>query len=514
MRVVTQRIIVIASGLSACLAVVIIALQLLSSEITQAQRHIAHSTLNLTQSVIYDSLQSLDDLSHLDIEDCSDSALLKMRQVVFLSDYIKDAGFIQNERLVCTTTGGALASPMELAPPTFSTGLGFDLWLNQQLVVFDNLLSGVVLRKGDFNVVVNNNTFGNLEFGDNQWEIVNRYNNQITHLIGTPGIFKQAQLNEYEEANDNFHYFHRCSENYEFCVALSLYNYTLIRNKLAFLAFSLLFSFAFGIITSICSESLIRRHVSVGSRLRRGLKKGYFSYQIQPLVDLKTKRIIGGEVLARFEDQHGRLFPDEFIPEIRRLRLTWPFTQHIIETALHDLQASKVIQKDTKISFNIFPNDVESNQIAALNELVEVKQFDGNITLEITEDLQLDSLNANRNINHIIQQGFEVAIDDFGTGYSNLKQLKNFRCQYLKIDKSFVFELEAGAIRSSLVPHMVDIAHKSNLKVIAEGIENVMQSKALELLGVEYGQGWMFGKPMPIDVFIEKYLASQQDNKS
>ncbi|MDO6764168.1 EAL domain-containing protein [Agarivorans sp. 1_MG-2023] len=508
MRVFTQQILIVTAGLLSCALMTVISLQFLSHDISQSQRYHADNTLSLTQSVFYSTIQSLDDLANLNIDDCSPASLLKMRQTVFLSDYIKDAGLVQNNHLACTTTGGELEVPLELDPPSYTTNLDFDVWLNQQLIIFDHLHSGMVIRKGDFTVVIANNTFSSLEYGDNQWEVVNRVDEHYTHLIGTPGTFRRAELDEMEEVDDNYHYFHRCSQTYDFCIALSLYNFTLIKSKFGFLIFSLLFSAAFGILISISSDTLIKRHGSMGSRVRRGINKGHFVCHVQPLVDLQSKRIIGGEVLTRFEDQHGKLMPDEFIPEIRKLRLTWPFTLMIIKDALSQLQASGAITSDTKVSFNIFPCDVENNNIADLQALPEVQQFKGGITLEITEDLQLDSLVANQHINHIIQQGFEVAIDDFGTGYSNLKQLKNFRCQYLKIDKSFVFDLEAGSIRSSLVPHMVEIAKKSDLKVIAEGVENLMQCKVLEDLDVEFGQGWMFGKPMPISQFVEKYTQS------
>ncbi|MEE1672514.1 EAL domain-containing protein [Agarivorans aestuarii] len=510
MRIISHRTVVICSGLFACTLMVYLALMVLSSDIQESQRRYAHNTITLNQTVIYDSLQALDDLEKLDINDCSETSLTKMRQTVYLSSFIRDVGLLQNDLLVCTSVGGVLAEPVTLDKPSFTSALGYDIWLNQQLVIFDFLHSGVVIRRGNFNVVIDSSTFAPLEYGDNQWELVSNRTSKDVHLAGTQGIYKDTNSPIYEEVTDNYHYFHRCSENFDFCIALSLYNYTLFKNKTWFLVISILFSLAFGVLASIFSETLFKRHNSNSSRIRRGLRKQYFYYQIQPLVDLKTKRVIGGEVLARFKDPLGELYPDQFIHEISALKLSWPFTLLMIKNALSDLQASGAIQKDCKISFNIFPNDVENNNISELKHLPEVKNFSGNITLEITEDLKLDSLVAIENINNVIKQGFEVAIDDFGTGYSNLAQLKSFRCQYLKIDKSFVFDLEAGSIRSSLVPHMVDIAHKSDLKVIAEGIENIMQSKVLEDLGVEYGQGWMFGKPMSVEKFIEAY---QRTNK-
>ena len=87
------------------------------------------------------------------------------------------------------------------------------------------------------------------------------------------------------------------------------------------------------------------------------------------------------------------------------------------------------------------------------------------------------------------------AIDDFGVGYSNLSQLKTLNCDFLKIDRSFVMDMEDNSIRSSLIPHIVSIAEGLNVELIAEGVENAEQSKELKGLTIGFGQGWLFGKP-------------------
>ncbi len=130
---------------------VYIALMLLSADISESQRRYAHNTISLTQTVIYDSLQALDDLEKLDINDCSEASLTKMRQTVYLSSYIRDVGLLEDDHLLCTSVGGLLEAPVALDPPSFSTSLGFDVWLNTQLIIFDYLHSGVVIRRGDFN---------------------------------------------------------------------------------------------------------------------------------------------------------------------------------------------------------------------------------------------------------------------------------------------------------------------------------------------------------------------------
>jgi sensor c-di-GMP phosphodiesterase-like protein len=95
------------------------------------------------------------------------------------------------------------------------------------------------------------------------------------------------------------------------------------------------------------------------------------------------------------------------------------------------------------------------------------------------------------------------AIDDFGVGYSNLSQLKVLNCDYLKIDRSFVMDMEDNSIRSSLIPHIVSIAQGLDVDLIAEGVENNEQCNELKELTIGFGQGWLFGKPQPVEALAK-----------
>jgi len=126
------------------------------------------------------------------------------------------------------------------------------------------------------------------------------------------------------------------------------------------------------------------------------------------------------------------------------------------------------------------------------------------LVLEITEGLMLDRTEvAVANLLKYRQGGMQFAIDDFGTGYSSLSYLQQLDADYLKIDRSFVMEL--GRDRGSLVlcEAIIDMAHKLGLKVIAEGIENEIQRDLLIRAGCDYGQGYLFSRPVPEEVLIE-----------
>ena len=123
------------------------------------------------------------------------------------------------------------------------------------------------------------------------------------------------------------------------------------------------------------------------------------------------------------------------------------------------------------------------------------------ICIEIIEHAISSELIAE--VQSLKQRGFQIAVDDFGTGYSNLRSVTHLAPDRLKIDRSFVFELEDAALRSNLIPEIVDIARAVNAQTIAEGIGNMQQARLLTRAGVRYGQGYALARPMPIEQFSE-----------
>lgn len=240
---------------------------------------------------------------------------------------------------------------------------------------------------------------------------------------------------------------------------------------------------------------------AIEKRVLKALKTNQFRCVYQPIVDLETGKIAGAEVLSRLSDQYGDIYPDQFIPVISAHNKTWAFTQNMIQNALRELQGVETIDQNFKLSFNIFPCDINNGHLCQLLSLPETKQFAGIIALEITESEELDYNAAKKHLNKLSQSGFQLAIDDFGTGYSNFSELEFISADYLKIDRSFVIDMEQSSIKSILISHILPIAQDLNMKVIAEGVENLQQQALLKQLGVDFGQGWALGKPAPIANF-------------
>jgi EAL domain-containing protein (putative c-di-GMP-specific phosphodiesterase class I) len=125
------------------------------------------------------------------------------------------------------------------------------------------------------------------------------------------------------------------------------------------------------------------------------------------------------------------------------------------------------------------------------------------MVIEITESLLLgDEVGIREKLNRFSEAGIKVALDDFGTGYSSMSYLKKFNIDYLKIDRSFVNDLETDSNDRAITEAIVVMAHKLGLKTIAEGVETEQQKAILAEVGCDYVQGYFYAKPMPVDEFM------------
>ncbi len=463
----------------------------------------AEKVIATLDKAIDEGKQTLEGLNHLGYTECGNPNLIAMRRKLFMSQYIKDIGFYIEEKLCCTTGLGVLPKPFDGASPDYTTRNGYQVWVNAKLKLFDLQYSTIILRNEKYNVAFAPHLIDASTLQPFYWQIVLNTGRTMLHTLGNKNIYKKNKQPVSLLAGISDHYFEKSSSKYPYSIALNLDSNTLAHGYFFNLILLAISSLSIGVIIYFAIDHLLLRYHSIDVRVKKGFKNRSFYCLYQPIVDLKTMKIIGCEALARFRDKQGALYPEQFIPGIKKHGLTWSFTEQLISDSLKELEASGLPDK-FKVSYNIFPHDVLSNDIAHLPSLCQRYQQHLNIVFEIIEDEYLDAKTSQQNLANLYQAGFQIAIDDFGTGYSNLNQLKKIQCQFLKVDRTFVIDMEEGSIKSSLIKHIVDIAHGANLDVIAEGIENVMQLQALTELGVEFGQGWAFGKPMAVEKLFDE----------
>jgi len=156
------------------------------------------------------------------------------------------------------------------------------------------------------------------------------------------------------------------------------------------------------------------------------------------------------------------------------------------------------------------PMLLESGFLERLTKAIGGKKYLRKLQFEITESVSVGETAAPRMAEYK-QAGVELAVDDFGTGYSNLRYLQNFPFDYLKIDKAFVDGISTSSESSGLIDSIITIGQKCSLKLIAEGIETQTQAVYLRRAGVQFGQGYFFGRPQPLPDFsawLDQRLAS------
>jgi diguanylate cyclase (GGDEF)-like protein/PAS domain S-box-containing protein len=248
--------------------------------------------------------------------------------------------------------------------------------------------------------------------------------------------------------------------------------------------------------------------------LRDALANGELRLHFQPIVELSTGYVHKAEALVRWQHpKRGMVYPAEFIPLAEETGLIHKIGDWVFrESARMSLRWSKLSPGGCQISVNMSP--VQFQQTGKFcDEWVEhlgSLGFSGkNIVVEITEGLLLNAESGvTDNLIKFRDAGIQVAIDDFGTGYSSLSYIKRFDIDYLKIDRSFVSNLETDADNMALTEAIIVMAHKLGIKVIAEGVETDAQYALLAEAGCDYAQGYLFSKPIPSEEF-ERLLIAQ-----
>lgn len=257
-----------------------------------------------------------------------------------------------------------------------------------------------------------------------------------------------------------------------------------------------------------CFTSNMRAATEIRSRtayeLRSALRDQQLYLLYQPIVELATGNVYKAEALIRWQHpERGTVYPGEFISIAEETNLItdigdWVFKQAVNQVALWQTHFNAGFQ----ISINKSPKQFISKMSDWVNHLNE-RGLDGqSIIVEITENLLLDvhELVVKQLLSYR-DAGVQVAIDDFGTGYSSLSYLKKFDIDYLKIDRSFISNLDSKSNDRILCEAVITMAHRLGMKVIAEGVETDLQKELLTAMGCDFGQGNFFSKPMTADKF-------------
>ena len=251
--------------------------------------------------------------------------------------------------------------------------------------------------------------------------------------------------------------------------------------------------------------------------LRNALRDGALELYYQPKVDLRHHHISGAEALARWtHPEHGFIPPDRFIDIAERTGLINMLTQWVLETAIHQCAECHANGHPLKISANLSAINLHDDALVPLiANLLKQHQLPAQyLVVEVTETAMMtDPVYAKRQLEKLDALGVCISIDDFGTAYSSLTQLKQLPVDEIKIDKSFVMDMNRNEDDAAIVRATIGLAHDLGLEVVAEGVEDESIMMRLQRMGCDIVQGYHIARPLPASDFtaLLKNMAEEED---
>jgi diguanylate cyclase (GGDEF)-like protein len=254
--------------------------------------------------------------------------------------------------------------------------------------------------------------------------------------------------------------------------------------------------------------------------LRHAIDENQFCVFYQPIVTIDTGKLAGFEALVRWNHPvEGLVHPSDFIPVAEETGLIVQIGQWVLEEAcraVNEWQQKSPLHRNLTLSVNLSAKQVSQPELfEQVSEALEKSGLDARcLKLEITESVVMENAEAAAIMfKRLRALGVQLSIDDFGTGYSSLSYLHRFPLNYLKIDRSFVSRMTETGENAEIVRTIVTLAHNLGLQCIAEGVETGEQLEQLKSVGCEYGQGYLFSRPVhqnQVTVLLESEVNNNQ----
>lgn len=266
----------------------------------------------------------------------------------------------------------------------------------------------------------------------------------------------------------------------------------------------------FSFFTDAMNEEVSRR-LNLEEHMRRALERGEFELYFQPKIEIATQKVVGAEALLRWSNAElGWVTPDEFIPIAEQNGMIVPIGQFVLE------EAARVSQRWFQqfgywfgIAVNLSPRQFrDPGLLAFIEKTLETHGVEPQyLEFEITEGVLMTGHSAiNDALHRLSALGATLTMDDFGTGYSSLSYLRKYPFDVVKIDRSFINDINADEKSLELVNAAIAMSHGLGMQVVAEGVETEDQLAALHELNCDVAQGYLFGEAMPM-VALEKRLS-------
>lgn len=254
------------------------------------------------------------------------------------------------------------------------------------------------------------------------------------------------------------------------------------------------------------------KKLGIQDELRRCISEGFEGFELyfQPIYNPQNDKLSGAEALIRWNcSKYGFMEPDKFIPLLEESALIIPLGRWIIDTAAKACNRWITNIPDFVMHINLsFVQIVKSNIIKdVLERIGRYSAANNHYVFEITETIEMDRIPAvERVFKEFIKNDFRLAIDDFGTGYSNYGYMRDKIFDIVKVDRSFITDIDKQRNNYLMVSFIIKMAHEMGLHVCIEGVETKEELACVRELGADYIQGYYYGKPVCVADFEEQHL--------
>ncbi|HTX76922.1 MAG TPA: EAL domain-containing protein [Terracidiphilus sp.] len=472
---------------------------------------------DLLVTIVLEARTTLEELNSAHLPPCSARELAMLRSKAYNSRTLRDTGRIQGERMLCSALLDVAESPQAPATPavTSTDGLTFYYRLPPYSVGKQRT---VILRRGDFYVVLDPSLAKRLtEFPKSV---------EATTVDATTGarvrpsrakMFSNTPVvdRDWQGTNGDTAFVTRCSPQTSMCVtAFSSISSSLKAKRTQIAAYAAA-GCLLGAFPLLCGALILQVRQTTAAQLLRAIRKKQVQVVYQPIVELRTRRVVAAEALARWTDEDGNaVSPAAFVRVAEQRGFIGELTAMVLGCALEDFQPVLLSDREFQLNLNVTASDLQDAKF-----VIRVEEFlrefgvpADRIAFEVTEGSTAHKQLAIESIHELRRRGHWIEIDDFGTGYSSLAYLKDFPVDAIKIDQSFTQAIETHAVMGDILPQILSIAKALKLLVIVEGIETPHQAGYFaNYEGPIHGQGWLFGRPVPADQFRRLWLDEQDE---
>jgi len=443
---------------------------------------------------------------------CSNQGIEIMRNIDLRSSYIQAVGYIDNNRLLCSSLGGE-GGILDLGPVDWVSRIGSSIRVNVQ-IPFAPDTSFTVLERNSYAFILNKTLLIDATTSEKDVTLAS-FSQDNLRLFASRGNFDPDWLKDLGDGpekafiKDGYVVGIAMSQKYR-SAGLAALPISYVDKHTRDLSMILVpIGLLAGFLLAASIYYLVTIQISMPAMIKAALRDNQFFMLYQPVINLQNGKCVGAEALMRWKRPNGDMVPpDRFIQAAEDSGLIGNLTERVIKLVSKDAKDLFIKHPGFHIGINLSASDLHSGStLELLNGLKQATGADRfNLIVEATERGFIQAGLVKSTLTKIREQGITVAIDDFGTGYSSLSYLESFEIDYLKIDKSFVDKIGTDAPTSYVVNHIIEMAKELKIQIIAEGVETESQAQFLREHDVQFAQGWLFGKPMPLHEVIRMFI--------